>query len=60
MQDSIDSLNISVVSIYYYLYRQTPMVYGDSQQGLSMWVDMRKLEWQQLLERESIENEEFN
>ena len=58
MQDSIDSLNISVISLFYYLYRQAGCPYGDSQQGLSVWIDMQKLQWKQLLKTEGIENDD--
>ena len=57
MEDSIDSLNISVVSLCYYLYRQAGCPYGDSQQGLSIWVDLQKERWTELLDTENRENE---
>ena len=57
MQDSIDSLNINAMSLYYFLYRQAGCPYGDTQQGLSAWIDIQVMKWKELLKREGVEDE---
>ena len=50
MGDSIDSLNVSVASIAYYLYRLAGCPYGDSISGWTAWLDVQKEVFEKLVE----------
>lgn len=49
MQDDIDSLNISTISLAYYLYRVAGTPFGDNASGLTAWLDVQKDVWREMV-----------
>ena len=56
MEDSNTDLKVAIAALYYHLYRQTDMVYGDTSNGLQLWIATRTAQFEGLATKER-ENE---